>query len=265
MKIKAVALDLDGTLLNSKKEITENNLNILREFYKKGVEILIVTGRMYSAVVPIVKQLNLPITVICYNGGKVVDTKYNKILMENFLCTSTIEKLIKLSRELNIHLNIYQNEDWFVENINRWETKLYEKNISMKPVEINFNHLQLDKIIKTLFIGKDDCLNKLKLQLEKQFDNIHITSSQNNYLEILNKNINKGAILEKILKLKGLNISDCVAFGDADNDIEMLTMAGYGVAMGNANENIKQITDYVTDTNDGDGIYKFLKKIDKII
>lgn len=87
---------------------------------------------------------------------------------------------------------------------------------------------------------------------------MHMTYSQERYLEVLNKKINKGKSLEKILQLKGLSLDTCVAFGDANNDKEMIEMVGCGVAMENGEEDLKKIATYITNSNDDDGVYNFL-------
>lgn len=257
--IKSIALDLDGTLLNSKKEISEKNRDILRELYKNGIEVIIVTGRSYSATKEVIKKLNLPITAICYNGAKVIDTKDETILLEEPLSEEIIKILIEISRENNIHLNLYQDEEWFVENGFNWQTKYYRENIGIEAIEIDFNKFLNFVMTKALFIDERYNLEKIEKELKDRIgDTVHLTYSQERYLEVLNKEVNKGKSLEKILKLKGLTLETCVAFGDANNDKEMIEMVGYGVAMGNAEENLKKVAKYITASNDCDGVYEFL-------
>ena len=100
--------------------------------------------------------------------------------------------------------------------------------------------------------------NTNKEILEKIGEIVHLTYSQEKYLEVLNKKVNKGKSLERILKIKNLTLETCVAFGDANNDKEMIEMVGYGVAMGNAEDNLKEIAKYKTSSNDNDGVYEFL-------
>lgn len=257
--IKSIALDLDGTLLNSKKEISKKNMDILREMYEKGIEILIVTGRSYSATKNIIKKLGLPIIAICYNGAKIVDTKTEEVIHEEPLSEEIVKILIDISREKNIHLNLYQNDEWYVENKFNWQTEYYKKNIGIDAIEINFNKFTNLLMTKALFVEERYILEKIEEKIKKEIgDKVHLTYSQEKYLEILNKNINKGKSLEKILKLKGLTLDSCVAFGDANNDKEMIEIVKYGVAMGNADENLKKIAKYITNTNDDDGVYEFL-------
>lgn len=262
--IKSIALDLDGTLLNSRKEISKKNIDILRQLYKNGIEVLIVTGRSYSATKEVIRKLGLPITAICYNGAKVIDTKDEKTLLEEPLSEEIVKILIKISRENNIHLNLYQNEEWFVENKSNWQTKYYKENIGIDAVEINFDKFFNLLMTKALFVDERYNLEKVEQEILKKIGEVvHLTYSQEKYLEILNKKVNKGKSLEKILKLKNLTLETCVAFGDANNDKEMLEMVGYGVAMGNAEDDLKKIAKYVTSSNDHDGVYEFLVQMTK--
>jgi Cof subfamily protein (haloacid dehalogenase superfamily) len=120
-------------------------------------------------------------------------------------------------------------------------------------------------MIKTIIIDENKILNEIERELKKILsDSVYFTYSQDKYLEILNKDVNKGITLKKVLENKGIEISECIAFGDAHNDLEMLELAGMGVAMGNAHEVLKSKVQYVTDTNDNNGVAKFLKQIYKI-
>ncbi|MGL5278180.1 MAG: Cof-type HAD-IIB family hydrolase [Cetobacterium sp.] len=257
--IKSVALDLDGTLLNSKKEISDKNIFILRELYKKGIEVFIVTGRSYSATKEILRKLELPIITICYNGAKAIDTKDESILLEEPLSEDIVKILIELSRENSIHLNLYQDENWFVEDRKNWQTEYYKKNIGIDAIEKNFNDFTSLLMTKALFIDERCNLEKIEKEIKKKLgDRVHLTYSQERYLEVLNKKVNKGKSLEKILRLKSLTLDTCIAFGDANNDKEMIEMVGYGVAMENGEEYLKKGAKYLTDSNDNDGVYKFL-------
>ena len=103
--------------------------------------------------------------------------------------------------------------------------------------------------------------NEFCNELKRVFgNNVYTAKSQKFLFEILNKNVNKGLILEKVLKNYDISVEECVAFGDANNDLEMLTVVGYGVAMGNSDLELKSKVKYVTDTNDNNGVAKFLKK-----
>lgn len=259
--IKAIALDLDGTLLNSKKELSKENKKILYEFYKKDYQIIIVTGRSYNATKLIVEELGFPLIAICYNGAKIIDTEKKEVIFEKPLNEEIVKKLIELSREVNIHLNLYQDEKWYVENINNWQTEYYRKATGLKPEEKNFCTFDSYLMTKALFIDENIELKRLEERIrEKLKQDVYLAFSQERYLEVLDGEVNKGLALEKILKIKGLKLDECIAFGDAGNDIEMISMVKYGVAMGNASQDVKNSATYLTDINDANGVAKFLEK-----
>lgn len=260
--IKAIALDLDGTLLNNKKEVTDRSVNILRNLYNKGIEILIVTGRPYSSTLKIIKRLGIPMTVICYNGGKVIDTVSKTILENKLLPENIVEKLFEYIERKKINLNIFMNEKWFANDLESESVQIYERNSGLTPIKMDIKNFPKNNITKGVIIGKTQILESYKRELEALMDKeAYITFTQPLYLEILNKNINKGKCLKKILELKNINVNECIAFGDAENDKEMLEIVGINVAMKNSIDELKKNCNYVTkDSNDEDGVAKFLEE-----
>lgn len=263
--MRAVALDLDGTLLNSKKEITKESKEILRELSKRGVEILIVTGRPYPITKKIAMSLEIPVTVICYNGSRVMDLKSDEVLFEKVLDEDKVLKIIEFSRKNSKDLSLFQNDIWYVENLDCYGTKYYKGNSKLEPVLKSFDTFDNLKMIKAILIDERVVLKGLERELKEILgDSVYYTYSQEKYLEILNKDVNKGLTLKNVLKQKGIDMSQCVAFGDAENDLEMLQLVGMGVAMGNAHDFLKEKVSHVADTNDNNGVEKFLKVLFKI-
>lgn len=259
--MKAVALDLDGTLLNSKKEISEENKNILKKLSENGVEILIVTGRPYPITKKIAESLEIPLTVICYNGARVMNLKTDEIIFEKVLEEKQVLKIIEFCRKNKKDLNLFQNDVWYVEDLESIGTKYYKKNSRLEPTLKSFDTFDSFKMIKSIIIDENNVLEEVEKELREILGNsVYFTYSQDKYLEILNKDVNKGLTLKNVLEEKGIRMSECIAFGDAHNDLEMLELAGVGVAMGNAHEILKNRVQHITDTNDNDGVGKFLKK-----
>lgn len=258
--IKAIALDLDGTLLNSKKNISKRNIKILHKMYKKGVEIIIVTGRSFESVEIKVKEFTFPYDVICYNGAKIV--KNGEVIYEKNLSEEIVKKLIDISKQEKAHLNLYQNEIWYVENKNSQEAINYRQSSCLIPEERDFTTFENFEMTKALFISDRETLKKIEKEISKTMGGtVYTAYSQNNFFEVLNKEVNKGLTLEKFLKLKNIDKKNCVAFGDAENDIEMLSLVGYGVAMENSKYEIKEKAKYITKSNDEDGVAVFLENL----
>lgn len=263
MKIKAIALDLDGTLLTSEKKISDINKDVLKFLESKGVKIFIVTGRTYISAKPFAKDLGIDSYIIAYNGAKVVDYKEDKVVFELPLEEKFSKKVIKLGKERGIHINLYQDNKWYVENLESIETQYYAKHTGLIPIKKDFSSFEDYNMTKITIQDMNDSpeFNKFCNELKEIFGNsVYTAKSQKFLFEVLNKNVNKGLILEKVLKSYGITLKECVAFGDASNDLEMLTAVGYGVAMGNSDLNLKSQVKYVTDTNDNNGVAKFLKK-----
>lgn len=257
--IKAIALDLDGTLLNSNKEISEETFLSLKRCYSKGIAIIIVTGRTFEATKKIVELFDFPIHTICYNGAKILNSLNGETLYELPLDENIVKTLIEVSHKYNIHLNLYQNDIWFVENSSRNESVYYSNHTSLTPKEINFDKFEDYRMTKGLFIADNEKLHQIeKILTDELHLNIHTTYSQHNYLEILNVDVNKGKTLMQYLKTLNIKPEECIAFGDAENDIEMLKSVKYGVAMGNATGAVKRCVKYITNSNNDHGIANFL-------
>ncbi|WP_294531246.1 Cof-type HAD-IIB family hydrolase [uncultured Fusobacterium sp.] len=263
MKIKAIALDLDGTLLSSEKKISDINKTVLKYLENKGVKIFIVTGRTYVSAKPFVTELGIDSYIIAYNGAKVVDYKNDEVVFELPLEEKISKKVIELGKERGFHINLYQDNKWYVENLESLETQHYAKHTGLTPIKKSFDTFEDYNMTKITIQDMNNSkeFNEFCNELKRVFgNNVYTAKSQKFLFEILNKNVNKGLILEKVLKNYDISVEECVAFGDANNDLEMLTVVGYGVAMGNSDLELKSKVKYVTDTNDNNGVAKFLKK-----
>lgn len=257
--MEAVVLDLDGTLLTSNEKILEETKETLYKLKEKGVKIIIATGRTYTSLKPYRDMLGLKTPVVCYNGAKLVDGD-EKTIFELPIKESTAIKCIKLAREMGIHINFYQNEVWYVENHTK-EAQIYKKssglNYEIKKIE-EFDNYDMTKL---LFIGDNEKLLELDKRLEETVNSsIHKAFSKKNYLELMDKKVNKGETLLRLFEMEGINKDKVIAFGDGWNDREMLQLVGEGVVMGNADEELKAFIGRSCDTNDNNGIAKYLKK-----
>ena len=263
MEIKAVALDLDGTLLDSNKKISQENRKILKLLESKGVKIIIVTGRTYISAKPYAEMLDMNSFVIAYNGAKVVNYRNDEVVLELPLEERYARRIIELAQDRDFHINLYQDNCWFVEELDRDETRHYSKMTGLTPVSKDFKSFEDYNMTKITIqdMANSQEFNEFCKYIENSFKGeVYTAKSQNFLFEVLNKNVNKGLILERVLKSYGISLDECVAFGDARNDLEMLKMVKYGVAMGNSDLGLKEQVNYVTDTNDNDGVAKFLKK-----
>lgn len=263
MEIRAVALDLDGTLLNSEKKISQENINILKELERRGVKIFIVTGRTYISAKKFAELLDLDSAIIAYNGAKVVNYKNDEVLFDQPLNEKIVKEVLKIARAEGFHVNLYQNNKWYVEKLETPETIHYANHTGLTPVQKDFDTFEDYFMTKVTIQDMENStrFNEFCEKLAKTFESdVYTAKSQEFLFEILDKNVNKGITLKKLLKSYDILPEECVAFGDAFNDLEMLTVVKYGVAMGNSSLKLKERVNYVTDTNDNNGVAKFLRK-----
>lgn len=261
MKIKLIATDLDGTLLRNDKTISEKTKKILKNYIERDGKLVLSTGRAYFGTEWVADELGLKGIVITYNGARIYDREKNKVIYHAPLEEDIVKKIIDISRKKNIHLNLYQGDDWFVESRERDEAEYYTKACGKEPIEKSFENFQDYSMTKALFIGEKEILQVLKGELTEVLgDTVHLTYSHTTYLEVLNREVNKGAALKKVAQYYGIEREKIAAFGDEMNDREMLEYAHYGVAMKNANPELKKYAKYETLSNDEDGVVEFILK-----
>lgn len=259
MKIKLIATDLDGTLLRGDHTISERTKRVFSKFREHEGKIVLSTGRAFFGTEKIAKELGIKGIVITYNGARIYDLERDEIIAHEPIDSEHVLELIKISRESNIHLNLYQKDDWYVEERERDESKNYAIACGKEPIEKSFDEFEEYAMTKALFIGEPKSLEIIEKRVREVLgEKVHITYSKNIYLEILNKKVNKGAALKHVAEYYGVEQEKIAAFGDELNDKEMLQFANYGVAMKNANPELKKFVKYETLTNEEDGVAEFL-------
>ncbi len=259
MAIKLIAVDLDGTLLNSNHEISEYNYSIIKEAERRGITVVISTGRLYSSLYKYKEKLDLKTPVICYNGAKVVDGRDDSTIFERTIDEETARKIIKIAREKNVHLNLFQDEKWYVE-CRRDEVETYKNSSGLSYHLADFDKMGKLSVTKLMFVGENKILKEIESIVKLELgSSVYTAFSKPYFFEILDSRVSKGEALKKIAEEYNINREEIMAFGDGYNDIEMLQFAGVGVAMGNAPEEMKLLFENRADTCDNNGVGKFIE------
>ena len=264
MKYKLIAIDMDGTLLNSDNEISERNQSAIRVAVDKGIKVVLTTGRIYSSALFYAKSLKISTPIISCNGAYIAEHDKSNILYESPISVDSIKDVIELAEKENMHYHFYDDSTFYARELNETVLKYYNWNqkrdemdrININIIENPFEVVQNEKpnVYKFVFVENDrEKLIRFRKRLES-IKNIEIASSWINNVEVMNKGVSKGKALEELCKLFEINKEEVVAIGDNENDISMLEFAGLSVAMGNGVENAKKISCVVTDTNDNDGV-----------
>ena len=267
--IKLVAIDMDGTLLNSKKELLEETKQYFKNFHNKNTETLLVlcTGRPETGIRPYLKDLGYLEEnhyIISQNGANIYESQTGKRVMDAFVDSAAIQKWIELGKKHGISVmgagvDYYYS---FEEDPTEWmefDVKLVSGKLKRIPTKESLN----TDFYKILLMGDEEQLNEFETYIPEEWrDEFYVVRSQKYLVEVLTKGVNKAFGLEKLAQKLNIEPSEIAAIGDAANDIEMLEYAGLAIAMGNASEEVKAIADIVTDTNENNGV---IKAIDNLI
>ena len=241
---KAVISDLDGTLLSRGHHVTKFTKNVIKEIIKKGINFYIASGRSYDQIGYVTEQLEVKIPIIAANGARIFDADGNMIY-EKGLSSKAANAILGLDYEHiaeGSHLNIFSGNDWIITK--GTAQKVYDR-IS-RDVKVDFKELpknELEKldILKIFYIGDHEQLINLEKAILKITDDVNVIFVSDYCMEVMAKGANKGAAAKFLLEKEGLELKDAVAFGDGENDFEMLTMVGKGFAMGNSIDRLKKL------------------------
>ncbi|BDR57195.1 Cof-type HAD-IIB family hydrolase [Xylocopilactobacillus apis] len=261
---KAIALDMDNTLLNSKKEISRRNKSVLKKLHNSGIKIILCSGRPYNSLRPYLENLDLfqPNDIcICFNGGLVESSDAKQKIDSHTISKDDLIPVIKLAESEHFTLDLVAENK--VYSLAEFGKSHYEDYMGkFMPFEnTTFDKIPIDVVFfKAMVIGSVSENTKLRTQIEK-LNLFHTTRSHPTFLEILPLKVNKAVGLKTALNYLNIDRKDLIAFGDEANDQEMIEFAGTGVAMGNAVPELKEIADEITVSNDLDGVAVFLEKV----
>ncbi|NMA65984.1 MAG: HAD family phosphatase [Clostridiaceae bacterium] len=261
MTYKLIAVDIDGTLLNDKGQLTEGNKEAIRKAVDKGVVFTIATGRAVQGVINLIEALNIDIPFITYNGAMVIMGKSREILYERKLNEEDARIIINLGKENGSSVMVWNNNNLYVTAMDERVDKY--KNISkVKPILIeNMDEVINGGVSKVLWYNDVEKINEYQKEIDQYIsNNVNFHTSQPYFLEFNDKLASKAIAMENLGKHFGIQQSEMIAVGDGYNDLSMIDYAGLGVAMANAPDEIKQRADYVTLSNNDDGVAHVIRE-----
>lgn len=277
MKYKMVVLDLDGTLLNDDKIISERNIRILNELHNKGVMVVIATGRNYFMAKSLTKDIKDISPVILANNGAVIRRSHNDELLEcNYLDTDSFRKIYEagLKRGLNpvVHVDEYFNG---YDLIYEWENyeevyRGYIKKDYPRARLRKFEPENINNVLAVCYFDEFERLSDFGLEMNEnnngKFNTIcNRNISQRTLLEFLHADGCKWTALKKYLSHINISPEEIISIGDDNNDIELIKNCGLGIAMKNATEECKEASKFISKhDNNKDGVYYILSEIFEI-
>ncbi|RKD27506.1 hypothetical protein SAMN02745883_00595 [Caminicella sporogenes DSM 14501] len=268
MKYKLIVTDMDGTLLNSQGNVSDENKKAMKKLLEKGGHIAIATGRIYTTAKVYAKHLGIVTPIICCNGAVVKDLRDDKKIYGNPISKEDSYKIIDICREHDLYFHFYSEDTIFGERMeykilyfSEWAKTIKEEDTIKIKIIKDSREIVEREIIYKFSIQTDDIklLDQIAEILNKE-KTIEVRKSLTNMLDIMNSGVSKGNAVKKLADSLGIKREEIIAVGDNENDISMIEYAGLGVAMANAEEKVKKIADYITDTNDNDGVAKVIYK-----
>lgn len=256
---KLVALDMDGTLLNSDKIITDRNKKAILDAKQAGAKVVLASGRPLEGMTRYLEELGLTTDndyVICYNGSLVKRVSTGETIRTQILSGKDAKKLAKVAEESGSYIHAFSPSRGLITPQNNPYTEHEAVINGLEIIEFDFKNLTDDEqIIKAMIVDESDALNRTIESLPSElYDEYTIVRSADIFLEFLNKDSNKGVGVESVAELFNINQNEVICMGDAENDHHMIKYAGLGVAMGNATEDTKSIADHITHSNDDSGV-----------
>lgn len=271
MKYKLIAIDMDGTLLNSENEVSERNKDAIKAATDRGIHVVITTGRVFVSAKYYARLIGITTPIIACNGAYIRELGSDNILFEDSIRDEDCSFLIKTAEESEMYYHLYDDYNFYTKELRYSSMKYYKWNESQAPedrinIQIHPNLLEIiensNKNMYKMVVIDDDIekLNKFreKISLNK---NIEIVSSWSNNIEIMNKGISKGSGLNHLCQIMNIKKEQVIAIGDNYNDASMFEFAGLSIAMENGEEEVKRMADIITDTNDNDGVAKIIEEV----
>ncbi len=285
---KLMAIDLDGTLLNSTGEVSEGTKLALQNARAQGTEVVLASGRPISSTKTLALELGVDNYLISGNGSVVYDIQKDEIIYNKFLSKEQVLEIVRMCEENSFYYNIYTEEEviakslnynvlfYYKENVKKAEDKRTHINI-VENVEKYIEESGYENFLKITVCDESKLIFNSIMRRLKEIENVDIleveymskkrikdgtddVEIQYYYTEVTNKNVNKWSAIEFLMEKLGIKANEIVAIGDNLNDKEMIENAGLGVVMGNSNPKMKEMANVIVADNDSEGVMDAINK-----
>jgi hypothetical protein len=261
---KLVAIDMDGTLLNDEGKISDRTKTAIKKATAQGVKIVLNSGRPIEGLMPYLKQLGLDTQedyVVGFNGAIVQNVATREVLFSQGLTGKDLAYLYSLAKKIGSNIHAFSKEGCITPKMSPYSQVEADLN-SIPVLEIDYDTVADDAYIaKIMLIDPQEILEaNIKKLPSEVYDRYTVVRSTPFFLEFLHTEVNKGAGIAALAENLGIAQQEVICIGDAGNDMHMIEYAGLGVAMGNAIPELKQKADYITTTNNEDGVAHVIEK-----
>lgn len=246
---KLFAFDVDGTLLTSDHRILPSTKEALRLIAAQGHRSILASARPPVGLEPIWRQLGFHLLYISLNGALIGDGE--KVLFEQEIPAPGVEQALQLARELGLSINFYAGQRWLIEEENPYSAQEAEI-VEAQPELVDLD--AISKVHKILVMGCAEKISMYQKRLQAASPLVNASLSKPTYCEIVSREVSKGRALKQVCACLGIGLHQTVAFGDGENDLELAATAGRAIAMGNGHPALLAKADFVSTSNDQDGI-----------
>lgn len=265
MNYKILALDIDGTLVNKKKEITSKVKTAVNNLQDKNIPVLIASGRPLEGIMPVANKLDFSAKggyILAFNGGKIVNAKTNEVVYSQSINMEYVPGICDFARENKLTILTYKDGKIIATDKEDEFLKIEARINNMEVLQVeNLKEEIKEEPDKFLIVGPPHIMEKQVINMAEKFEGrLNIFRSEPFFIEVVPMGIDKAKSLEVLLSKLGLTNKDLVACGDGRNDVTMIEYAGMGVAMDNACEEVKAVSNYITASNDEDGVALAIEK-----
>jgi Cof subfamily protein (haloacid dehalogenase superfamily) len=261
MPIKLIAIDIDDTLITDELIIPQGCKEAINKARRRGVKVVLATGRMPASTIPFAEELGLSEPVICYNGALIQAANDGPPLIHHPVPLELAREIVALGKAEGLHVNIYLDGLMYVAELNEY-TEFYSSFTKTKAHPVGDLLAFMDRPpTKILYVCEGSIAEKWQRILAERYQGqLEVFRSKPQYLEFTNIGVSKGAALKELAGLYGLVPDEVMAIGDSFNDISMLEYAGIGVAVANAPAAVRSKADYVTRSNEECGVAEAIQR-----
>ena len=268
LKYKMLVTDMDYTLLNKEKKVSDRNREALRRAMEKGVHMVVATGRIYTSARIYAKLLGLDTPIIASNGALIKDA--SKTIFRDILSQDTVREMLRLCHKYGVYCHFFTENTIYSEKLinvslryTEWNKYMGEEDqVKIRIVDDGEEIIEAAKseVLKAVVFDDDDeKIQKLRDGI-METGIVSVSQSMKHNLEVMNKGVTKGNAVRILAQMYGINREEIIAIGDNENDISMIEYAGLGIAMGNAEEILKRAADHVTGDYQEDGVAEAIEK-----
>ena len=260
-EIRLVALDLDGTLVVDGHEITARVRDAIAAAQARGVKVTVATGRMFRSARRFAKALNVDVPIICYQGALVRNPRTGETLLCTALPVEPALAVLDFARAQGLHINAYLDDELYMEMLSP-EGRFYAETskVSIRLVD-DLREVVKRGTTKLVVVADEDRVPAVVDTLEAQYgDCLTVTRSHPRFAETIRSGVNKGTGLRVVARSMGIPLEATMAIGDNFNDLDLVTTAGLGIAMGDGDPRVRAAADWVTGTYAEDGVAMAIEK-----